>query len=156
MKSYFSPPEIPGGHHQILWLPSQRPSLVPERLAEWHNHTGSSPHLIWCASTGAVVEMIHPGYKNALFSPLAALSGMYAVEVVCEGGEPFTDSEHLAALLERLEPLSVPADWPLGPPEGYARWKRSFSDPGHYASEQVTTRLGAVGPIDINRIRRNP
>lgn len=151
--SFFSPPECEHGG-RILWIPAQRPSLVPERLAEWHNAAGSSPHLIWDAATGAVVEMIHPGFRNALFAPDDPRSALYAVEIVPDGSVPFWKGKYWEGLLERLEALSVPPKWPLGPPETYARYSSNFSRPGHYGAEQVSSKLGAIGPVDTSAWRK--
>lgn len=153
LRSYFKTPECDHSG-RILWIPPQFPGHNLERLAEWHNRTGRAPHLIWDAATGETIEMIASGHRSALFSSEDRLSALYTVEVVPNGSEPFTASEYLGGLLERLEVLSAPSVWPLGPPESYARYTDRFTKPGHYGAEQVSSKLGAIGLLDVNAFRR--
>ncbi|GAA0936230.1 hypothetical protein [Actinocorallia libanotica] len=151
--SYFKTPECDHSG-RVLWIPPQFPGHNLERLAEWHNRVGRAPHLIWDAETGEIIEMIAPGHRNALFSPEDPLSEMYAIEVVPQESEPFTGSPHLSVPLALCEGLCVPRSWPLGPPESYARYGSRFTKPGHYGAEQVSSKLGAIGPVDTNAFRR--
>lgn len=168
-----------GGPPRAVWHTTEG-SSIDGALAAYRTHR-TWPHLTWDPFKGRIVQHVPANRAGrALENPPGGVqtnrqgSLCVQIEVVAFAATPFTDSRMagFSRILDWLDSLGIPRDWPMGQPLAYGPdVRRPGLSPaaygldngsrsgavwntrgGHYAHSQVPqNRHGDPGRIDITR-----
>lgn len=136
---------------RAVWISSEDDPYSSSALqvALRFNMFNKAPHFVYNPLTGDLIQMISLK-KNA--RALKDAEGFVQIVTVSQDERPFTEfpCPNLSRVVDSLASLSVPLDWPLGPPSTYSV-QGMHTLPGNYGAQQLSKEKGP-GAIDIKRL----
>lgn len=158
-----------GGAPRAIWCTSETDPRVStaRSVAADLIRADRPPHLVWCPSSGDLVQLLAvTGAAHLLPDPVGC-EGRVCVQIMVVGrtDHPFTQGPllGLSPIMRWLDDWRVPRRWPAGPPsappQAYdtPRNRRPWARGGHFGRSQVPGTAGTEpGAIDIDAITGAP